>query len=466
MPRAVFQILLLLCFTAPSYFEVHAGDSSLPIDPIGLGRAHSQTCFPGPSTQQASNGRALSNSVACPREKEKGIFSRFNFSSQKIPFNLKNARDVPSLLNQGGSKILQAKNEFPLLAKHLTAGIQVAYRDPFLEAGTPPSTTDRMGAQLILKGDLDNMHYRADYGYAGHEIGNLLISTPAGKIGGKFIWKWKLPLVTPGIEVSRFSDNVDLDPFRPRTVSSNHRFSLNWSFPKNTRLRLSYSRLQKNIYSQPQGPLTNSLTADSAQAELSLKHGRGESSWSSRYLTSKNSAWKQGFGEEIASTIMGRFRLLNPVDINPQLGFFRQTDSQQGTQQTRFFGNFGTVFHLSKNHQVKPLFEFCREINHHDFLLTDSFSAKFGYFYTTVDDSLHIDMIGKYVINQNSLPDSTPQTYDVALYVRRDLYPYFHLTHRQQALSLKISHNQRVDSISGSTPSGQTSAILLVSIAP
>jgi len=402
----------------------------------------------------------------CRPDKRKNMISHLTFSKSQESFDLQKADTLPSVANQGGSRILKVSNEIPLITRHLTAGIQMAYRDPFIQSGSVPSLTGRMGAQIVLNGDWKTMTYHAEYGYAGHESGTLPLSTPSGKRGGTVRWEWKLPLVTPTIEVSRYSDNVEDDPFRTRTIATKQKFSLNWGLPKDSQLSLSYGREQQDVFTHPDGPLTYSLTTDSSLAKLSLGHPMGTGFLSAHYRTSKSTFDEKSIQQEIGSTLGGTFHFFDPIDVLPEWGFFRTTDSQEGRLQDRMFGNISTTLRATPTQVIKPRIEFHRT---HYFLTnqrTDTFSAKIGYSYKALDDSLRVAMSGQYVLKQTSLNRSNPQTYDLAILIHKDLHPYLRLPHRQQTLSLKVSRNQHFDAFSNPAPLGQTTAMLLMSIVP
>ena len=418
-----------------------------------------------PSSKNFSHVFTLRSSN-CHSDKKKDIISHLTFSKSQESFDLQKANNPSSLANQGGSRIFKVSNEIPLITRHLTAGIQMAYRDPFVQSGSPPSLTGRMGAQVVLNGDWETMKYHAEYGYAGQESGTLPLSTPSGKRGGKVRWEWALPLVTPTIEVSRYSDNVEADPFRARTIALKQKFSLNWSLPKDSQLSLSYGREQQDVFTQPDGPLTYSLTTDSSMAKLSLGHPIGTGFLSTHYRTSKSTFGEESNQQEIGSTLGGTFHLFNPVDVLPEWGFFRKTDSQEGRLQDRMFGNITTTLRVTPTQVIKPRIEFHQTYYFPTNQRTDTFSAKIGYSYKALDDSLRVAMTGQYILNQTSLDRTNPQTYDVAILIHKDLHPYWDLPHRQQTLSIKVSHNQHFDAISNPAPLGQTTAMLLMSIVP
>jgi hypothetical protein len=96
----------------------------------------------------------------------------------------------------------------------------------------------------------------------------------------------------------------------------------------------------------------------------------------------------------------------------------------------------------------------------------DTLSANLGYSYRASDDSLQVSMLGQYIFKRTSNTVPNPQTYDLTFLAQKDLGDFFNLAHRQQTLSLKIAHNQQINSLSAEAQDAQTSAMLLVSIIP
>ena len=414
----------------------------------------------------SNSSPSLSQSTQCTESSGSYPLARFNFEMKREPFNLQGVRDMPSLLNQGGSSLLQASNDISLFHEALTAGVKMVYRDPFVTSNSVTPFTNRMGAQIVLKGTASNMKYRAEYGYAGQETGNTPFATPNDQIGGKLVWEWNLPLVTPKVEFSRFTSNVDGDLTRAQTVDNQQNFSLNWTIPNFPSLALSYGRKQTDIFTQPDGPLAEAITAESVMANLMFKHAVGKGDWSLYYRTSKNEVWQNGIEEEMGSTIAGSLHIFEPVDFTPKGGFTRQGNSQGTLGTDRFFANLGSTFRITSTSTVKPGVEFSRAMYRFDELRTDTLSANLGYSYLASDDSMRISILGQYILNQNSNISADPQIYDISLLIKKDVHQLFKLNHRQQTLSLKIAHNHQVNAFSPVNQPAQTSAMLLVSILP
>jgi hypothetical protein len=285
-------------------------------------------------------------------------------------------------------------------------------------------------------------------------------------VGGKLVWEWNLPLVTPKVEFSRFTSNVEGDLTRARTVANQQKFSLNWTIPNLPTLALSYGRKQTDIFSRPEGPLSDAITTESLTANLAFQHPMGTGNWYSYYKTSTSEYWKNGTEEEIGSTMSGTWQLLEPVDLTPKGGVIRRGNSGGTLSHDRYFANIGSTFRVTPTFTLKPGFEFARNVNRFGALRTDTLSAKLGYSYLASDDSLRVSILSQYILKQQSNSRANPQIYDVSLLVKKDIHEILNLAHSQQTLSLKIAHNQQVNVYSSPNPSAQTSAMLLVSIIP
>jgi hypothetical protein len=310
------------------------------------------------------------------------------------------------------------------------------------------------------------MKYQVEYGYAGQDTGKTPFSIPNDQVGGKFGWEWSLPIVTPKIEFSRFTSNADGDPTRSQSIANQQKFSLNWTIPDWPSLALTYGRKQTDIFTRPEGPLSDAITTETVSANLSFLHGAGKGDWSSYYKTSHSELGENGTEEEIGSKMSGTLNLLEPVDLMPKWGFTRRVNSRGTMANDRFFANLGSSFRVSSTSTLKPGVEFTRDMNRFDAIQTDTLSAKLGYAYLPADNSFHVSILGQYILNQHSNTNVNPQIYDVSLLFKKDVRDYLHLNHGQQTLSLKIAHKQQVNALYPQAQPAQTSAMLLVSIIP
>ncbi len=467
MVRTVLWLVLgslLLPFMSSSVFSA---DSIPLVDRLGLRTdPHSNAC--GSPIYSTSGGSSpfFSPSTSCTKPKDEYALTRFNFTQKREPFNLQSARDMPSLVNQGGSRLYETSNDISLFQEALTAGIQMVYRDPLVTDNSATPFTNRMGAQIVIKGTTASMKYHAQYGFSGQETGNTSFSTPNDRIGGKLMWEWNLPLLTPKIELSRFASNVEGDLARAQTIATQQKFSLLLAAPHWPSLTLGYARQQKNIFTRPEGPLSDAISTESVSANLSFLYGASKGDWSSYYKTSQSEFVENESEEEIGTKMRGSLNLLEPVDLTPQWGFTRRVKSRGTMVNDRFFAKLGSNFRVSPTSTLNPGVEFARDLNRFDSLRSDTLAAKFGYAYLAVNDSLQVSILGQYVLKQRTNTPSNPQIYDVSLLFKKDVRDYLHLNHRQQTLSLKIAHNQQINTFSSQSPSSQTSAMLLVSIIP
>jgi len=427
----------------------------------------SDLCHPSRLSRVGYSFSSLTRTANCSEAPQGFSLSRFNFVLKRESFNLRHVRDMPSLLNnQGGSRLLQATYDSPLFNEALTAGVKMAYRYPFLDSSSATPLINRMGALFVLNGDLATMKYRAEYGYSGQEVGNVASFTATDQVGGKFVWEWKLPYVIPKMEFSRFVNNVEEDPTRSQTIATQQKFSLNWKLPDWPSLVLTYSREQKDIFIRPEGSLTDAISTESALAKLSVQHAVGSVAWASHYKTSEHDFGESRKEQEIGSTMNGTFQLFPPIDFTPRLGFTRRENAKGTLENDRFFANLGTKIFATPTLTLKPGFEFKRDLNRFDAMKTDTLSANLGYSYRASDNSLKVSMLGQYILNKTSHTAANPQSYDLTFLVQKDLGDFFNLAHRQQTLSLKIAHNQQINSLAAETQGAQSSAMLLVSMIP
>ncbi len=465
MVRTVFWLVIGSLFLTGMSESALSEDSS--VDRLGLRTGSNANLCRSPTYSSSRNSfQFFSHTSPCSDSKGEYSLTRFNFAQKREPYNLQTAQDMPSLLNQGNSSLLQASNDISIFHEALAAGIQMVYRNPNVTSNVASSSTNRMGAQLVLKGTTAQMKYQAEYGYSGQETGKTPFSTPNDQVGGKFVWEWNLPAVTPKIEFSRFTSNVDGDPTRSQSIANQQKFTLDWTIPNWPSLGLSYARQQMDIFTRPDGPLSDAITTESVTANLSFQHAVENGNWSSYYKTSQSDFSEYGTAEEIGSKMSGRLNLLEPVDLTPQWGFTRRVNSRGTIANDRFFVNLGSSFRVSPTLTLKPGVEFTRDLNRFDPPRTDTLSANLGYAYLAADDSLRVSILGQYILNQNSTTSANPQIYDISLLFKKDVHDYLNLNHHQQTISLKIAHNQQVNAFSPQTQAAQTSAMLLVSIIP
>lgn len=313
---------------------------------------------------------------------------------------------------------------------------------------------------------MKTMTYRAEYGYAGKNTGKVLSVAPNGRVGGKFLWEWQLPFVTPKVELSRFANNVEHDPARNQTISTRQQYSLDWTIPDWPSLTLTYGREQKDIFSRSGGLRSDGALMERVMTKIAFEHSIGKGAWSSGYSTFQNDLHDQGTLEELHSTLKGTLHLFKPVDILPSIGFTQQTNTKQGFSQERLFANLGTAVRLSTEQTIQPSLEWTRIGNRGQASISDTLFSKLQYSYDPSYYGYHISIIGQYVLNQISQQASNPQSYDMSLFVQKDLHDLLDLPHHQQFISLKLTHNQQVNPLSSQTQPSSSAAMLLFSVIP
>ena len=391
---------------------------------------------------------------------------QFKFSEQREALSLQHIRNVSSLAHQGGSRLFQTTKMVPLLSKTLSAGIEMAYRDPFLSINTTPSSMSQLGTQLIVSGAMKTMRYRAEYGYAGHKANKGLSMAPHDKVGGKFLWEWQLPFITPKIELSRFVNTVENEFTRNQTISSRQEYSLGWTIPDWPSFTLSYGREQNDTLNQKEGSRSHATFKERIQTKIAIERTVGKGEWSLGYSTFHNDIHDQGTLEKFHSTLKGTVQLFQPIDLTPSIGFTKQTNTKQEFSQERYFANLGTTVRLSTHQIIQPSLEWIRVNNRSNASMSNTLFSKIQYSYRPAEYGYHILAIGQYVLNKNSHQVRNPQTYDISVFIKKDLQRILNLPHQQQFISLKLTHNQQINTLASQTQPSSSGVMLLFSLIP
>ncbi len=444
---------------------VLAQDIELLVARLGLHTSsQSMRCQTQVSTRGIS-AFSTNHSSQCARFFDDPTPERINLSRKHERFSIQNIRNISSLGHQG-SRLFQAANTIPLISDALSAGIEMVYRDPFLSANSTLTPNTQLGTQVVLKGSMKRMTYRAVYGYTGQDIGRTLSFAPNDQLGGKLLWEWQLPFVTPKVELSRFSNNVDHDPTRQQMISTRQQYSLDWTLPNLPSFTLGYGREQKDILSLSDESRSRTTLRETVTTKIAFERSRGKGEWASRLSSSQNDIHDQGILEELHSTLKGTLNLYAPLKISPSFGFTRKNNAKQDFAQIRRFANLETIVRLSTEQTIQPSFEWNRMSRRNQGSISNILLSKLRYSYEPSTHGYHISIMGQYVLNQTTQQTSNPQTYDMSVFIQKDLHDLFNLPHQQQTVSLKFTHNQQVNTVPSKTHKKNSTAMLLVSIIP
>ncbi len=391
---------------------------------------------------------------------------QFRFSEHHEPLSLQHIRNVSSLVHQGGSRLFQTTKMVPLLSNALSAGIEMTYRDPFLSINATPTSTSQLGTHLVLRGSVKAMRYRAEYGYAGHKTNKGLSMALHDRVGGKLLWEWQLPFITPKVELSRFANTAESNLIRSQTISTRQEYSLGWAIPNWPSFSLSYGREQKDTLNQEAESRSHATLIERVQTKIAFERTVSKGEWALGYSTFKNDIHDQGTLEKFHSTLKGTVQLFQPIDLTPSIGFTKQTNAKQDFSQERFIANLGTTIRLSTHQTIQPSFEWVRMNNREDASNASTLFSKLQYSYRPAEYGYHISAVGQYVLNKNSQQTSNPQTYDISVFIKKDLHEFLNLPHQQQFISLKLTHNQQINTLSSQSQPSISTAMLLFSLIP
>ena len=342
----------------------------------------------------------------------------------------------------------------------------MVYRDPATNINATPSSTSQLGTQFVVRGSMKKMRYRAEYGYAGHRANTISPMTTHNSVGGKFLWEWQLPFITPKVELSRFANRTANDLARNHSISTRQKYSLGWKIPNWPSFTLSYGREQKATINQAAGSRSHATVIENVRTKIAYEHPIGTGEWLLEYSTLQNDIHDQGTLGKYHSTFKGTVRLFQPIDVTPSIGFTKQTNAKQNFSQERLFANLGTTVRLSTHHTIQPSFEWIHLNNHGDATTSNTLFSKLQYSYRPDNFDYHISAAGQYVLNKRSQQVRSPQSYDLSFFLKKDLHGLLNLPHQEQFMSLKLSYNQQINSLSTRTQQNSSSAMLLFSLVP
>ena len=389
---------------------------------------------------------------------------KFSYANQ--PSTMQGLSSLKSLTRTRDRRLLRLSNTTPLLDDRLTAGFDVFYRDPSSQHATGTRLGKRLGAQLILKGNLAGMKYGAEFGYFGKESGTTTGSTPQDRSGGRFVWEWELLNVKPTVEISRFFDNVENDPSQPRTITTREKFSVNWNRPRWPLVTLNYAHEFKETASKQIGLMNDSISTD----RISTKFSYGQTSWET-YVNSQStysqSSHDTNSEQLVAGSSLGTtFHPFKPIQFMPNLGMTRTSNPREETLTEKYFAKFGSSLRVAKTLTLTPGFEYIQLFNRPDALETETIFAKLGSSYVGKENSLTVSMFGGFKVMQDSTDVTNQRTYDFSFSVDKGIQNYFHFAHRKQTLSLTLTHNQLVDTITREASTSKTAAMLFLRFIP
>lgn len=454
-----FFSVLMLSFT------VSAQNIELIVARLGMVSHKSVQC-PTPITAKLVFSSSVNGSSQCAKFFDTSALERFKFTQTEERFSLKNIRDISFLSQQGGSRLFQVANTIPLFSNALSAGIEMVYRDPFLGVHSTPSLTTQLNTQVVLKGSMKRMTYRAVYGYTGQNTERGLSFYPNNHVGGRLFWEWQLPFVTPKVELSRFTNNVDRNPTHSQTISTRQQYSLDWTIPNFPSLTLRYGRENKDIINLSEESHATTTLQETVKTKIAFKRSRGKGEWASQFSSSKNDVHDQGTLEELRSSLKGTLNLNTFFKISPRIGFTRKNNAKQNFSQIRRFANVKTIVRLSTGQTIQPSFEWNRINDRGHDPISNILLSKLQYSYKPSNFAYHISIMGQYVLNQASQQTSNSQSYDMSVFIQKDLHNLFNLPHQQQTVSLKLTHNQKVNSLSTQIQPSHSAAIALLSMIP
>lgn len=414
------------------------------------------------STRSNSSRQLNSNCEGKERLPFGGLDVFFSRKATKI-ISLKNLK---KLTNPGNDSLLQLSTTTPLVNNLFTANIDFTYNDSSRVNEKALSPEQRLGLKLLLKGTFDRMKYGAELGYFGKESPRLKKSSPRDRSGGRVFWQWDFHRLKPKAEISRFINNLEEDPSRPRTMTTIERISVDWGLPKLPIISLGYTHELRETQSDAIGLVATSLSTKKVSAKISHWNTSWETYMNSRSATSTRPLIEDADLLKIGSSLSGKFQPFDPFHFMPKLGFSRTTQPRQKLMIDQYVAKLGSSLQIAKTFSLKPGLEYTQVLDRMASLQTGTIFAKLGSSYVEKERALSMSVFGGLKILQDSKDLTSSHSYDFVLSVQKGLYNYLKLPHRTQSLSLKLTYNQNINYLNREASAGQTSAMILLNIIP
>jgi len=269
-------------------------------------------------------------------------------------------------------------------------------------------------------------------------------------------WEWDFHNLKHKAEISRYIDNLEKDPSRARTMTTTEKISLNWGLPQWPRIGLGYTHEEKETMLNPIGLATTSLYTDKVSAKIS----HWNTSWETYLNVNSADLLTIGF------SLSRKFQPFDPFQFTPKLGISRTTKPQKKLITDRYFAKLGSSLQIAETLTLKPTLEYTQVFNRLAALQTETISAKLSSSYNENKKSLSMSFSGGLKIQQDSNDLTNMHTYNFVLSIQRGLYDFLNLPHQTQSLSLKLTHNQKINYLNRVASTAQTSAMLMLDIIP
>ena len=378
----------------------------------------------------------------------------------------KSSHNVSKFVASSGKDFLRFSRTVPLLEQRLSVETDVVIRDGSPETARGTTPLKRLGVYVAFKGNMAWMSYGTEFGYFGKNSHDTRKLGSLDRSGGSLFWEGDFHNWKPRVELGRYVDNLEGGSTKPRTVTTSQQLSVDWSHNGASSLTFTYGHDYKEIQPIGNRPTTHTASINTFNAKFSLGRSFFESYLKSQNLASDNTTNQDANYVTVGSSWVARFQPVERLLLKPKLSFSRTASNHKERLNEWYVAKLASSIKLFEFVTIKPTFEYAQLFDRITGVRTEIIDTKWAYSYSNPQHSLLLSIFGGLKINQDSQELTNLQTYDFSLSLEKNLQDILQFRHRKQALQLTVTHNQQVNYLDSQSSSGNTSAMLLVSITP
>ncbi|MEX5213496.1 MAG: hypothetical protein NW703_04975 [Nitrospiraceae bacterium] len=211
-----------------------------------------------------------------------------------------------------------------LLSGNLVAESELSRNLPDSTASIRGESSDQRMIRLALMSAAGSVRYGLAYRLAGKEF----VNAPDQQI--KELWgEWSHGHARLRTSVGEFSNNIDADPARPRTVQTQGTMLLTYARPSWPEFSLSYTRSLIEGSGTMTGLVPQKSLADRLEGAVAIVRPNWNARMSSSYVVANDQLPSRSDTVSYIQTISSAFRLLAPITFTSMLMY--RSDVQEWT---------------------------------------------------------------------------------------------------------------------------------------
>lgn len=468
--RHLFLMLQTLLYFSIIWVSLHGqGHATEPSSPLERhtfrSQDHRDTCLSSAHSPYAA--QHLSQlTLGCAQGVGNDI-RRFNFSFHRRNQSIRNFQDLSNYAQQPKRKLLRTFGTQSILGYYLKADYELAYRDPYTDGEKQQSaSTQQIAGRMILQGRWAQTVYKAEWGYFGQEFNPEGGTTPQDQSGGRVSWSWKLPNLEPSIAFSRFSNNVELNPLQPRTITTLQAVSLRWNRPAWPTFIMSYGREHSKTLGSSEDGLLSTFATNSANGKLVYHQPTWETFLQSFFSTRDDQVNGRVDSTSLGYNIGGKFSPFQAWHISPNVGYRHESQNTSNLRTQSFSARIRSSYQIGTFVSFTPDVRYQYRTDNVQNLREESLSATLTSQFTPTDHPMRLSFLGNFNANNDSRSQTAFQTLKLALGLDNLVFEFLNLQPYKKIVRLLIHHTQSFGVSNGTLSHGNTSGMVLLSLFP